>query len=108
MRTWRFLGSLAGQFQQTALDDSCLASVLKTPELTGTIHADPASPEGVAADATVHWGAGPPESPDVIINVSADNTAAFSAWAMGTGASRCSIGDLTGALLLSILSLQCM
>ena len=87
---------------------ACLASVLKTQGLTGKIHADPASPEGVAADATVHWGAAPPESPDVIINVSADNTAAFSAWAMGTGASRCSIGDLTGAPLSSVLNLQCM
>ena len=63
--------------------------------------ADPASPEGVAADATLHWGAAVPQSPDVIINVSADNTAAFSAWAMGT--SRCSIGDLTGAMSALIL-----
>lgn len=87
---------------------ACLASDLKTQETTGTIRADPVSPEGVAADATVHWGAASPESPDVIINVSADNTAAFSAWAMGTGASRCSIGDLTGAPTSSILSLHCV
>ena len=38
-----------------------------------------------------------PQSPDVIINISADNTAAFSAWAMGTRAPRCSLADLTGA-----------
>ncbi len=61
------------------------------------VHADTASPEGVAADATAHWGAAEAQSPDVIINVSADNTAAFSAWAMGTRAPRCSIADLTGA-----------
>ncbi len=60
------------------------------------VHADPASPEGVAADATAYWGETAAQSPDVIINVSADNTAAFSAWAMGTRAPRCSLADLTG------------
>jgi hypothetical protein len=52
----------------------------------------------------VHWVAAPPDSPDVIINISADNTAAFSAWAMGNCASRCSIGDLTGVLPSLLLS----
>lgn len=46
---------------------------------------------------------GSPSSPDVIINVNADSTAAFSAWAMGSsglsGGGRRSLGDtLTGGL----------
>lgn len=48
---------------------------------------------------------GSPASPDVIINVNADSTAAFSAWAMGGGSAggggggRRSLGDtLTGGL----------
>lgn len=48
--------------------------------------AEPHSPEGVPADATVRLddGCGSPPSPDVIINVGADTTLAFAAWAMGS------------------------
>ncbi|BDA48546.1 probable Bromodomain adjacent to zinc finger domain protein 2B at C-terminar half [Coccomyxa sp. Obi] len=61
------------------------------------------SPEGVPTDATVALDFGSPPSPDVIINVNADSTAAFSAWAMGGGSAGCggrrSLGDtMTGGL----------
>ncbi|KAK9917599.1 hypothetical protein WJX75_006241 [Coccomyxa subellipsoidea] len=64
---------------------------------------EPRSPEGVPTDATVALDFGSPSSPDVIINVNADSTAAFSAWAMGSsglsGNGRRSLGDtLTGGL----------
>ena len=48
--------------------------------------ADPLSPEGVPTDATLHLDHASPASPDVIINISADSTAAFAAWAMGSSA----------------------
>lgn len=80
------------------VDTRCSAEVRVSMHGVRTrAHAEPASPEGVAADATAHWGAAAAQSPDVIINVSADSTAAFSAWAMGTRAPRCSLADLTGA-----------
>ncbi len=44
------------------------------------------SPEGVPTDATcalAEPGVSPP-GPDVIVNINADSTAAFSAWAMGS------------------------
>jgi hypothetical protein len=48
-----------------------------------------------------------PPSPDVIINVNADSTAAFAAWAMGGGqAPRHSMGDtLTGSIMQGLPSI---
>ena len=50
------------------------------------MRADPQSPEGIPTDATLHFDYASPASPDVIININADSTAAFAAWAMGSSA----------------------
>jgi hypothetical protein len=48
--------------------------------------AEPASPEGVAVDATLDFGMASPADADMVVNVGADSTAAFSEWAMGAAA----------------------
>lgn len=67
------------------------------------------SPEGVPTDVTTQLDLASPASPDVIINVNADSTAAFSAWAMGGGgglAPRMSLDDtMTGSLMQGLPSI---
>lgn len=58
-----------------------------------------ASPEGVPTDATCALAelAASPPGPDVIVNINADSTAAFAAWAMGSAADAAVPSDDTGA-----------